>query len=176
MASIIFQQVAQAKNPVILQANDIQSGEDSGGAMSSAKPDPNQAKKFWTYQKGDGLKLTEGNFDDDADEELKYSTADGVNTYQIGLRHDFSKNNDRFLENIDTHPIFAFECTVLPDETSDAVTSVEIGLTLRGKLPEEALYSFPVHKIPASAFGLKETIQFDIAHNDEAKNLIHSRP
>ena len=174
IVSIIFQQVAHAKNPVILQANDIQLGEDPGSTMSSVKPAPNQELKFWAYQKGNGLKLSEGNFDDDADEELKYSNEDGVNTFQIGLRHDFSKKDDPFLESIETHPVFAFECTVLPSETSDEVTSVEIGLTFRAKGAEDSAYSFPVHKIPASEFGVKQTIQFNIGQNNDAKNLINS--
>jgi hypothetical protein len=173
IASIIFQQIAHAKDPVILQSNDIQLGEDPGSTMSSVEPTPNQALKFWIYQKGNGLSLVEGNFDDDADEELKYSNADNVNTYQIGLRHDFSKKDDPFLENIETHPVFAFECTVLPDETSNEVTSVDIGVTLHGKLPEDANYSPPVYKIRASEFGIKQTIQFDIGQNDEAKILIN---
>jgi len=169
--SIILQQLAYAKEPIVLQTNDIQSGEDPGATMASAKLLETQEMTFWIYHKGNGLSLVEGNFDDDDDEELKYSNEDGAYSFQVGLRHEFSKTNDIFLENIDLHPTLAFECIVLPDETSQEVDSVEIRLTFRGRLPEEAVYSSPVHKIPVSEFGVKQTIRFEIGQNEEFKKL-----
>lgn len=164
--------LAVAAEPVVLQNNDIMPGEDPGARKMGKDAPDYTARTFWAYQNGKGIALTEGNFDDDPDEELKYSNDNGISTFTIGLRHEFAKDGDLFLENIAPRPTFAFECTVLPDATDGEVTSVELVLSLRGQIPERVHYALPAHVIQADAFGLPQSVKIDLGNDEQFKSLV----
>jgi hypothetical protein len=172
IASVSLLGLATAAELVVLQNNDITLGEDPGSQRMGKDVPEYTARTFWTYQNGQGIALTEGNFDDDPDEELKYSNESGVSTFMIGLRHEFARDGDLFLENIGSHPTFAFECTVLPDETDAEVTSVELILSLRGQIPEKVHYSLPAYVISADFFGLPQSVKFDLGNDEQVKSLL----
>jgi len=172
IAAILTLRQATAADPVVLHNNDIVPGQDPGVTMQGAEDSEQQSKGFWSYRSSPGMALTEGDFDGDGDEELKYATENGANTFAIGLRHEFARSGDPFLEQIGSHPTFAFECTVLPGETDEEVTSVELVLSLRGQVPGKVHRSLPAHVIPAEAFGLPQSVKFAVGNDEEVKSLL----